>query len=186
MSRLMPGPLVLVLVASAAAAPVLTAPESSTKPANELVALMKARQLDAVAVEDPAAPGRFVAAMLIPDVQLLAVAGSSTAADYLRAMMAQRNYAEVYSILHSAVAPETKLFFQDMDCDGLGGAGGGSVDIMYERGTSQTIFNGDWRGQKLSKQDYEEKFRRADSEYGRMLTLLADALRESADPGSRF
>jgi hypothetical protein len=38
-----------------------------------LASLMAARQLDAVAAQDPESPDRFVAALLMPDVQLLIV-----------------------------------------------------------------------------------------------------------------
>jgi hypothetical protein len=169
------------LLAAGLAAPGL-AEETSSKAAGELVGLMTSRNLQAIAAEDPASPGRFVAAMLVPDVQLLAVAGSSTSPDYLRAMIAQGNYSEAYSTLHAAVVPDSKIFFQDMGCDGLAGDEGESIDIMYERNSQQTIFNRDWKGQKLSKSAYEEKVQKADAQYSQLLTLLATVLRSPAQP----
>jgi hypothetical protein len=171
---------IAALLATGLAAPGL-AEETSPKAAGELVGLMTSRNLQAIAAEDPESPGRFVAAMLVPDVQLLAVAGSSTSPDYLRAMIAQGNYSEAYSTLHAAVVPDTKIFFQDMGCDGLAGEEDEAVDIMYERNTQQTIFNGDWKAQKLSKNQYQEKVQKADAQYSKILTLLATTLRGTAE-----
>jgi hypothetical protein len=56
---------------------------------------------------------------------------------------------------------------------------------MYERGTVQTIFDGDWKRQKLSKEDYENKLQKADAEYTRMLTLLADRLQSASTAAGR-
>lgn len=155
--------------------------EPSSEAAREVVALMKAGNLDAFAAADPNVPDRFVAALLVPDVQLLVVAARSTAADYVRSQLADKRYREVYSTLHSAAVPESKLFFQDMGADGLSADGEGHIDIMYERGTTQTVFDGNWRGQKLSRSEYQEKLREADAEYSRMLGLLREALRRQPD-----
>jgi hypothetical protein len=53
---------------------------------------------------------------------------------------------------------------------------------MYERNSQQTIFNRDWKGQKLSKSAYEEKVQKADAQYSQLLTLLATVLRSPAQP----
>jgi hypothetical protein len=164
-----------VLIGSVSLAAAAGSPEQSPKSAAGLVTLMKSRGLSAVAAADPQSPGRVVAAMLIPDVQLLVVGAKSTAAPYLESEIAQGQYADVYAMLNSTAVPETKIFFQDMGCDGLTSTDD-SIDVMYERGTAQTIFDGDWKRQKMSKQDYEDKLQKADSEYNRMLTLLAEHL----------
>jgi hypothetical protein len=161
-----------------------TGPERSTEAADALVTLMKSRSLDAVAAVDPQNPGRVVAAMLLPDVQLLVVAAESTALPYLKAQIAQQQYRDVYAMLNSAAVPETKLFFQDMGCDGLTNEDGG-VDIMYEQGKTQTIFDGDWKRHKVTKAEYGAKLEKADAEYARMLRLLTDSLHMEAKGFSR-
>lgn len=103
----------LVLGAAAVAATSGPAVHSSDA-ASALVSLMKAQGLDAVAVQEPEDPERFVAAMLVPDVQLLVVAAESTAPDHLRTQLAQRQFRNAYSALFSGAVPETKMFFQDM------------------------------------------------------------------------
>jgi hypothetical protein len=154
--------------------------ERSSNAAAQLVQLMQEQKLDAYAAEDPQVPGRFVAAMLVPDVQLLVVAAETTAPHYLRAQLAQRNYREVYVTLHSSAVPQTKLFFQDMGCNGLNDQNGG-IDIMYERASTQTVFDGDWKSQKLSKSAYEEKLQTAERKYAEALSALTRAVHGSSD-----
>jgi hypothetical protein len=122
-----------------------------------------------------------VAAMLIPDVQLLVVAAKSTAPGYLAAQIAQRQFGEVYSTLNATAVPDSKVFFEDMGCDGLT-EGDGGIDVMYERGKDQTIFDGDWKRQKISKAAYEAKAEKADDEYSRMLVLLTQSLQAAPTP----
>ena len=151
--------------------------DASSRAASEFVMLMKSRGLEAYAVQDPNTPGGFVAAMLVPDVQLLVVAAKSTSPDYLQTQIAQQQYQEVYSTLSSTAVPGTELFFQDMGCDGLARDGDENVDIVYKRGTVQTIFDGDWKKHNMSKTAYEEKYQNADTSYGALLTLLTAGLR---------
>jgi hypothetical protein len=153
--------------------------EPSSQTATTLVTLMKSRNLDAFAAPDPETPDRFVAAMLVPGVQLLVVAAKSTSPDYMKSQLAQQQYRDVYAALHASAVPETKVFFQDMGSDGLSLDGSTSTDIMYERGTAQTIFDGDWKRQKVSKSAYDEKLRKADAEYSRLLGVLSESLRVS-------
>jgi len=173
-----------LLTGSAGIAAGATGPEQSPKAAEGLVGLMKSRQLGTVAATDPQNPGRVIAAMLIPDVQLLVVGAKSSASPYLESQIAQGQFAEVYAVLNSTAVPETKIFFEDMGCDGLTNDDEG-IDVMYERGTVQTIFDGDWKRQKLSKEDYENKLHKADAEYARMLTLLADRLQSAPTAAGR-
>ena len=155
----------------------------SSDAAAQLVQLMKGQNLDAYAAEDPQVPGRFVAAMLVPDVQLLVVAAETTAPHYVRAQLAQGNYREVYLTLHSSAVPQTKLFFQDMGCNGLSDQNGG-IDIMYEKASTQTVFDGDWKAQKLSKSAYEEKLQDAERKYADALSALTRAVQDGPSDGS--
>jgi hypothetical protein len=154
--------------------------EPSSQTATALVTLMKSRNLDAFAAPDPETPDRFVAAMLVPGVQLLVVAAKSTSPEYMKSQIAQRQYRDVYAALHASAVPESKVFFQDMGCDGLSLDGSSSTDIMYERNTAQTIFDGDWKRQKISKPEYDEKLRKADAEYSRLLGVLTETLRATS------
>ena len=171
------------VAALALAAAVLTigsveaADATSPALAKQLVSLMTERHLDTVAAPDPTAPDRYIAAMAFPDVQLLVVAARYPSPDYLKEQVAQKQYREVYTSLQSNPIQESKLFFQDLGADGLRGGGGDAADVMYERGTVQTILDGNWKKSKMNEAAYSKKFEDADVQYSKLLTTLIDALR---------
>lgn len=146
-------------------------PAASAALTKELAGLMSARKQDAIATADPSAPGRFVAAMVYPGVQLLIVRSQPASASDTASRISYRLYRDAYSDVQQPAKSDGKLFIQDMGADGLS-AQGGAVDVMYEDGTKQTIFDGDWRKQKLSQADYQKKLATADAEYARLLSLL--------------
>ena len=142
----------------------------------ELTALMTERHLDALAAQDPESPGRFVAALLIPNAQLLVVSAQYPAPAELQAQLAQKNYRDVYAALHQPLAQSTRVFFIDVGCDGLH-SGGDGVDVMYEKGTQQTLFDGRWKQQGLSESAYTKRVSDADQQYTRFLTILTATLK---------
>ena len=58
---------------------------------DDLASLMTARQLEAVAAQDPESPDHFVAALLMPEVQLLIVSAQYPAPAELQAQLAQNS-----------------------------------------------------------------------------------------------
>jgi hypothetical protein len=150
----------------------------STALAKQLVTLMAERQLESVAAPDPETPDRFIAAMAYPNVQLLVMAAKYPSPDYLRAQLEQRRYSDVYAALQQGV-PESKLFFQDLGCDGLPTDKDQSPDIMYERGNVQTIFDGTGEKPKMSRDEYRQKLQEAEAQYSRLLTVLIGTLQGS-------
>ena len=149
----------------------------------ELVATMTTQQLTAFAVQDPAAPTRFVAALLFPGTQLLMVGAVSTSPDYMKAQIAQKQYAEAYSALNASAAPETKLLFQDMGCDGLS-RDEEHVDVMYDESGRQVLFDGRGKISGLSKTEYAVTFATAETQYTTMVTVLLKGLRAASGSGS--
>ena len=149
--------------------------------AQELSSVMRAAGLDAIALQDPAEPGRFIAAMLIPGVQLLTVTARHSSPDYVTWQIGQKQYREVYGLLQQGGLTDSRLFFQDLGVDGLPSSGQDSVDVMYERG-AQTIFNGDAKNGGGSKRDDEKKLRQADAQYSRLLQLAIEAIRAAPAP----
>lgn len=144
--------------------------------AKELSSVMRAAGLDAIALQDPEEPGRFIAAMLIPDVQLLMITARHSSPDYVTWQIGQKQHREVYALLQQSGETESRLFFQDLGVDGLprAGADKDNVDVMYERG-AQTVFSGSG-----SKGDYEKKLREADAKYSRLLRLAIAAIQAPA------
>jgi hypothetical protein len=151
----------------------------SSSAATELASLMTERQLESFAAQDPAAPHRFIATLLIPNVQMLVVAADYPTPAELQAQLAQKNYRDVYAALHQPVTAQSRFFLIDLACDGLR-AGGDAVDVLYEKGQTQTLFNGAWKQQGLSEAAYQKKLQDAEAQYTRVLTALSAALKVPA------
>jgi hypothetical protein len=142
----------------------------------DLASLMTERQLEAMAAQDPESPDRFVAALLMPDVQLLIVSAQYPAPAELQAQLAQQKYRDVYTALHQPSAQPTRFFLMDSGCDGLRTSDEG-VDVLYEKGTTQTLFDGRWKQQGLSEADYTKRVTDAETRYARLLSILASSLK---------
>lgn len=143
---------------------------TSTQLAKQLVTTLAG--VDAIATRDPQDPGRAIAALVFPESQLLVVSAPYPDAAGLDALLTHRMYREVYSALQQPSISTGKVFFQDMGCDGFQP---GSVDVMYEDGKTQTIFDGNWKKQKLSQSAYEQRARDAETRYARLLSALVGA-----------
>jgi hypothetical protein len=165
---------VVIAVLLAAVPPIGAQERQSSTLAGNLASLMTARQLEVLAAQDPESPDRFVAALLIPNVQLLIVSAQYPAPVELQAQLDRQNYRDVYTALHQPSAQPTRFFLMDIGCDGLG-AGDGSVDVLYERGT-QTLFDGRWKQQGLSEADYAKRAQDAETRYSRLLAILTSSL----------
>jgi hypothetical protein len=163
------------------------APEQQQSPTlvKSLTSLMEARHLDAIAATDPEAPDRFVAALLMPNVQLLIVSAQYPVPAELQAQLSQQGYRDVYSALHQPSAQATRFFLMDAGCDGLR-TDTDAVDVLYEKGTTQTLFDGRWKQQGLSEADYTKRARDAEARYARLLSLLIASLQTTVtgSPGT--
>jgi hypothetical protein len=167
----------LVAALAAVSQSLAAASEPRSPPlAKELTTLMAERQLTTMAAPDPETPGRFVAVMAFPDVQLLVMAAQHATPDYVQSLIAHGRFDDVYTALQQGL-PQSKLFFQDLGCDGLHRTKEQTPDVMYERGADQTLFDGNWRARGIAESAYRKKLDAAEEEYGRMLSLLLEALR---------
>jgi hypothetical protein len=144
----------------------------------QLVSAMNVRQLDAIAAPDPDEPGRFVAALAFPEVQLLVVSSRHRAADYITLQIGKKQFREVYGMLQDSTA-STRFVVHDMGCDGI--VIGGSPDIVYD-GAEKTMLDGKWLEQSITEAAYREKQKDADEKYSRVLTILLDAVKKIPVP----
>ena len=160
------------LALSAAASAAAAQTPTSAQLARQLVTTLAGS--DAIAARDPGAPDRAIAALAFPDSQLLVVTAPYPDAAGLDALLANRMYRDVYSALQQPAYNQGKVFFQDLGCDGLQPA---SVDVMYEDGTTQTIFDGNWKKQKLSESEYQQRLKSAEERYARLLSVLIERAR---------
>jgi hypothetical protein len=172
--------LVLLLGVYAFGIAVRAQESGSERLARELQAAMTHQGLTAYAVKDPDAADTFIAAMLFPEVQLLVVSGRPTAPAAAEAQLNQKQYADVYAMLHQAVAPESKWFVQDLKADGLHAKAPDTADIVYEHVTTQLVFDGTPDKRHLSQTKYNQQFEDAERRYSRLLTALVNGLKGSA------
>ena len=153
----------------------------SNAAAAELVALLQERSMDAVATADPDRPGRFAAALYLPGPQLLAISAAHPDPARIQRAIAAGNYRQVYSDLHTHGTQVDRRFVQDLQADGLRPSVDADqpFDIVRSNGVTETIYDGDWKRQKLTEQAYQDRFAESDREYAELLRLLIGAVRNS-------
>jgi hypothetical protein len=177
-------PMVAVILALLSAFGLAAAQGGASIPATQnLVSALNEAGLDAIASTDPTEPGAFVAALHIKGGQLLVVRARHPSVDALAARLAARQFRDVYIDLQATPTPQGKVFVMDSGANGLptDAEQPSNVDVMYEDGTRQIMFNGA-RAQKLSGDEYRKQLQDADAKYTRLLNVLIAAL--SSDDAS--
>jgi hypothetical protein len=146
--------------------------------AQRLVEALRKQQTPHVAAKDPAEPGRYAAALLVGDGHLLVISGRYPQPALLNEKLYKGDYQGVYADLNAAAEREGRLFVQDLGEPGLHPTrtADAPYDIVYESVTKQTAFDGNWKAQKLSREDYQRAFESADQRYARALEALLAAL----------
>jgi hypothetical protein len=141
--------------------------------ARELAQVMAAKKLDAIAARDPGSPDSFMAALFFPG-QLIVVSATYSAPRLLNERLARREYRDVYIELNSASAPESRIFVTDIGADGLKPKRAKRDDPFDTRDAAGKpfLFDGNWREDKMSEQDYMKVFAEADDHYTRVVSLL--------------
>jgi hypothetical protein len=153
----------------------------SSELAKQLAAALDAGKLDSIAARDPAAPDVFVAALYFPGSQLLVIAGKYAVPQLLNERVGRKEYRDVYLDLNGASASDSKVFIEDPGADGLKARREENQAFdQCEIGGKRMMFNGDWKAQKLSEDDYMKAYSAADDRYAQILTaLLAQAKKSS-------
>jgi len=149
--------------------------------AKQLAAALDAAKLDSIAAKDPAAPDVYTGALYFPGVQILVVSAKYTVPVLLDDKLAKKQYRDVYIDLNSASVPESKVFIEDVGADGLKAERNENQPYdSYEAAGKRTMFDGDWKKQKLSKDDYMKVFATADERYSRILEALLAQLKKTS------
>jgi hypothetical protein len=165
----------------AAASPAWAQEGKSVALAKQLAAALDAAKLDSVAAKDPDAADTFIAALYFPGAQLLVVSAKYTAPQLLDARLTKKEYRDTYIDLSSASVPESKVFVQDALADGLKAKHDDNTPFdIYETAGKPISFDGDWKKQKISEQDYMKAFGAADDRYSRMLSALLNQLKKTS------
>lgn len=172
---LSPLAVVLTLLVGSAAPGAAPQEPSRTQPlAKELAALMQAQKLDAVAART--GEDQFVAVLFIPGVQMLVVSARYTAPALMNEKIIGRQYRDVYLDLASASVPESKLFIEDMQCDGLRADrdGDSPFDIVTRGVGAGFLLDGDHKKKKISEDEYNRAYADFDGAYEKMLVALLE------------
>jgi hypothetical protein len=167
-----------VLLAGAATA---LAQESKSAPlAKQLAAALEAGKLDSIAAKDPSNADVYFGALYIPGFQLLVVANKYAAPAALDARLTRKEYRDLYIDLNSS-APESRTFIEDLGADGLKAKRDENqpFDSIETKG-ARTLFDSDWKKQKLSEDDYMKTFAAADDRYVQILTALLTQLKKGS------
>jgi hypothetical protein len=178
LTRVAFGSLAAVLALSLAAP--ASAQESKSAPlAKQLAAALDAAKLDSIAAGDPEGADVFHAVLYFPGLQLLVVSGKYSVPQLLNTRIANKEYRDVYLDLNGAAT--AKVFIEDPGADGLKAKRENNQPFdQAEMAGKRTMFDGDWKAQKLSEQDYAKAFSAADDRYAQILSALLAQLKKTS------
>ena len=149
--------------------------------AKQLTAALEAAKLDSIAAKDPGAADTYCAALYFAGSPLLVVSAKYSVPQLLDARLLKKEYRDAYIDLSSASVPETKIFIQDAGGDGMKPRREENQAFdSYEVAGKPTLFDGDYKKQKLSEQDYMKAFTAADDRYAQILTALLAQLKKTS------
>jgi hypothetical protein len=173
------GPLIALICMSPA---VVSAQESKSAPlAKQLAAALDEGKLDSIAAKDPSAPDAFVAALYFPGLQLLVISGKYSVPQLLTDRVGRKEYRDVYLDLNGASIADTKVFIEDPGADGIKSKREENQAFdQCEIAGKRTMFNGDWKAQKMSEQDYMKAYSAADDRYSQILAALLSQAKKSS------
>jgi hypothetical protein len=150
----------------------------SAAPAAALKTSLDRLKLEAIAARDPEDPGRYIAALYVPGSQLLVVSAPYPAPAALDKKIGDGRYMDAYLDMQSVADHKGHFFVVDMNADGLTRVCGPeqAFDSTTVESATPIAFDGNWKAQKLSQDDYDAAFRTNDDRYARMLGVLSAAL----------
>ena len=163
-----------------AAASAVRAQESRTiSMVKELTTLLTALKLDSIAARHPGGPDQFVAALFFPG-QLLVVSARTSAPAVVNEKLVRREFRDVYIDLNSASIPESRMMITDGGADGLKPRREPNQAFdMHDAGGKGIRFDGNWREDRMSEQDYMKWFSQADEAYVTALQALLAELKKT-------
>lgn len=138
--------------------------------AKELVDLLVKNNITSVAARDPIERDRFIAALFYPG-QLMVITGKYAVPVLLDEKISFDKYMDVYVELNGAAVPESKIFIEDQFANGIVATKNTPFD-SWVVGEKATLFDGDHRKAKLSRDDYRKLMADADQQYAKLLELL--------------
>ncbi len=160
------------------------APAASVARAKELAGLMASRKLDAFAVRESAISDRFIAVMMVPDVQMLVVSANYGRPTDMEYFIYQKDYVSAYRDLQGSALAKDRLFVDDVLCDGLVAVPAkNSLPDAVTIDAAKQLFSGPADPKKRNDtrtpaDAYGKAFADADQRYVRMLDNLIAELKK--------
>jgi hypothetical protein len=112
-------------------------------------------------------------------MELLVVSGKYSVPQLLTTRITNKDYREVYLDLNGAATE--KMFIEDAGADGLKAKREANQPFdQVEISGKRTMFDGEWKAQKLSEQDYMKAFTTADERYAQILGALLAQVKKSS------
>ena len=171
--------LVVLALAAQVVAPRLVSAQTSSKSAplaTELARLLDDGKLDSIGAK---MADQYVGALYFAGSQLLVVKAKYSVPQRMDAMLAQKNYKDVYIDLNSASDPKTKVFISDLGANGLRAKRENNQPFdTVDTAVGSVTFDGDWDKAKISEAEYMKRFQSSDDEYAQMLQALIAALKK--------
>lgn len=176
---LAPAYFVAVVLLASPLVPLASAQDSrSASLAKELTALLQEKKLDSIAARAPSAPDQFVAALFFPG-QLLVISARYSSPPVLMERIARSEYRDVYIDLNSAAIPESRVLITDLGADGLKPRREPNQPFDAQDVNGKALrFDGNWREDKMSEDEYMKAFAQADQNYTAALEVLIGALKK--------
>jgi hypothetical protein len=179
-ARIVPIAAGAALLASVAVTPLQAQTSKSAALVKELTDILQQRKLDSVAARHPSAPDQFVAALFFPG-QLLVVSAKTSAPAILNEKLIRREFRDIYIDLNSASIPESRVMISDGGADGLKPKREPNLPFDSRDAAGKTVqFDGNWREDRMSEQDYMTVFTQADELYVEALQALVSELKKGS------
>jgi hypothetical protein len=170
----------VLVLAPAVSVPAEAQNSRSAALAKELTDLLQQRKLDSIAARHPGAADQFVAALFFPN-QLLVVTAKTVAPAVVNEKLIRREFRDVYIDLNSASIPESRFMITDMGADGLQPKREQNQPFDSQDIAGKGLrFDGNWREDKMSEQDYMKAYGAADEAYIAALQALVAALKSQS------
>ena len=171
----------LVLMLTAGLATPVAVPQDSNQTqalAKQLTDLMTTQKVDAVATR--MGEDHFAAVLFIPGVQMLVVSARYAAPPLLNEKISARQYRDVYLDLASASIPDSKLFIEDMQANGLrpDRDGESPFDVVTKGTAAAFSCDGDHKKKKISEDEYRRTYADFEGAYTKILTALLEQARK--------
>ncbi len=138
-------------------------------------------KLDSIAAKDPAKPDVFYGALYFAGTQLLVISAQYAAPAAMAERITKKDFREAYLDLSSASVPGSKVFVEDLGANGLiAKPKENEAFDASEAAGKRTTFDGDWKKQQLSEDDYAKIFQAADEDYSRILEALIAQVKKTS------